>query len=69
VNALRQMLVHVGALLARVEYLERVPAWLNQQLPLLPEQHRQVIHVYVTWSLLRRARQLPNPARPTSALV
>jgi hypothetical protein len=57
VNALRQMLVHVGALPARVEYLERIPAWLNRQLPLLPEQHRQVIHVYVTWSLMRRARQ------------
>jgi hypothetical protein len=67
VNALRQMLVHVGALPARVEYLERVPAWLNRQLTLLPEQHRQVIHVYVTWSLLRRARQRAAHARFTES--
>jgi signal transduction histidine kinase len=67
VNALRQMLVHVGALPARIEYLERVPAWLNRQLPLLPEHHRQVIHVYATWTLLRRARQRAAHTRFTEA--
>jgi hypothetical protein len=67
VNALRQMLVHVGALPARIEYLERVPAWLNRQLQLHPEHHRQVIHVYVTWTVLRRARQRAAHARFTEA--
>ena len=47
-NALRQMLVQVEALPARFEYRERVPAWLNRQLPRLPEQHRKVVHVYVS---------------------
>lgn len=57
VAALRAMLVHSGALPARHEYLDRLPAWLTHQLPHLPEQHRQIINVYTTWSLLHRARR------------
>jgi hypothetical protein len=57
VNALRHMLVHADALPERNESLARIPIWLAQVVAPLPERHRQLMHTYVHWHLLRRARR------------
>jgi len=67
VVALRQMLVHVGALPPRNEALERLPAWLTRTLTTVPKHHRQVINVYGTWAVLRRARQRAARTQFTTA--
>ncbi|MGW1687098.1 hypothetical protein ACWCPO_21375 [Streptomyces albidoflavus] len=68
----RHTLVHLGALPARDEELDRIPAWLDTVLADRPAGHIRLVHPYAHWHLLRRARrraaQRRRPAEPGSFL-
>jgi hypothetical protein len=57
VIALRQTLVHAGALPARHEPLERLPRWVDRLLTAAPGRDHDTLRRYAVWSLLRRARR------------
>jgi hypothetical protein len=59
----RQMLVHTGVLPARDEDIDRVPAWLGQQLASSPAWHANLLRPFVYWHLLRRARRRSGQRR------
>ena len=63
VNPLRHTLVHLGALPERNEPLARIPIWLTEVAAPLPERQRQLLHTYVHWHLLRRARRRTERGR------
>lgn len=54
---LRALLVTNGVLPARDEMLERVELWLDEQLGQVPTPHARIVEPFVTWHLLRQARQ------------
>jgi hypothetical protein len=66
VSAVRQTLVHVGALPARAENLERLRPWLDTFAAGLPAEHRHLILTYGHWWVLRRARRRARGHRFTS---
>ncbi|WP_280255706.1 hypothetical protein [Nocardia wallacei] len=55
-HRLRQTLVHTGVLPERAEYLERLAPWLDQLLADQPGPRAHLLRTYVTWTVLRRAR-------------
>jgi hypothetical protein len=56
-HIVRQILVHVGVLPQRLEYLERLGPWLEQLLTQVPAQHVRLIGPFAHWYVLRRARR------------
>lgn len=64
-DRLRQILVHTGALPKRVELLESIEPWLNEQLVGRPAQHAQVLKAFTRWGVLRPARRLAARGRYT----
>jgi ribosomal protein L40E len=63
----RQVLVHTGVLLERVEYLERIRSWLEELLGELPSHHGRLIRPFAHWFVLRRARRRTHRRSYTSA--
>ena len=57
------MLVHTGVLPARDEDIERIPAWLEQQLASSPAWHANLLRPFVHWHMLRRARRRSGQRR------
>lgn len=56
-HIVRQILVHIGVLPERLEYLEWLGPWLEQLLTQLPSQHVRLIRPFAHWYVLRRARR------------
>ena len=54
---LRDRLVATGVLPERPEYLDRIPAWVNQLTASKPDTHARLIRTYAQWDALRRARR------------
>ncbi len=59
----RQILVHVGVLPDRADYLERLGPWLDELLATRPAADGPLIHAWAHWAVLRRARHR-LPVRP-----
>ncbi|MEQ4611423.1 hypothetical protein ABMX48_36400 [Streptomyces cavourensis] len=58
---LRQVLVGVGALPERDEYMVRLERFLTSLLASQPDpEQRKVLHQYAIWHLLRRLRRRSN---------
>ena len=58
---LRDRLVSTGVLAERPEYLDRIPAWVDQLTGGRPDGHSRLIRTYAQWDALRRARRRPGP--------
>ena len=56
-NYLRQLLVHPGVLATRIEHLDRLAPWLDQELTDRPATHVRLIRPFATWDRLHRARR------------
>ncbi|MFF3006621.1 hypothetical protein ACFVTF_27900 [Kitasatospora sp. NPDC057940] len=53
---LRHLLVHVGVLPKRDEYVAGLEVWLRHFLMKVPARHRTVLQPYAQWVVLRRVR-------------
>ncbi len=60
---IRQVMVQTGVLPQRHEDLERVPSWLEHHLADKPIQHANLVHPFLNWFLLRRARNRASARR------
>jgi hypothetical protein len=60
---IRQLLVTTGVLPQRHDDLERLPAWLDQNLAGKPIEHARLIRPFTHWFLLRRARRRATTRR------
>ncbi len=58
---LRDRLVSTGVLAERPEYLDRIPAWVDELTGGKPDGHSRLIRTYAQWDALRRARRRPGP--------
>lgn len=56
-HLLRHMLVSATVLPERIEYLERIGPWLNDQLRHRPAAHARLIRPFVHWTLMPRSRR------------
>jgi hypothetical protein len=56
-NYLRQLLVHTGVLPTRIEQLDRLTPWLDQELADRPAAHVRLIRPFAIWDRLHRARR------------
>lgn len=56
-HLLRHMLMAANVVPERLEYLDRVVPWLDDQLRHRPAAHARVIRPYVHWTLMRRSRR------------
>lgn len=50
-----------GVLPERPEYLDRIPAWVDQMTASKPDTHARLIRTYAQWDALRRARRRAGP--------
>ena len=62
---LRDRLVATGVLPERPEYLDRIPAWVEELTAGQPDRHARLIRTYAQWDALRRARRRAGP-RPAA---
>jgi hypothetical protein len=53
----RDVLVHIGIIEERNEFLERIPPWLDQLLAGQPTAHAHLVRQFAHWYVLRRARR------------
>jgi hypothetical protein len=56
-NYLRQLLVHTAVLPTRIEHLDRLAPWLDQELADRPAAHVRLIRPFAIWDRLHRARR------------
>jgi hypothetical protein len=70
VEHLRAILVATGTLPPRDEHLARLERWIARTLAERSDpEHRQLLHRYAVWHLLRRLRQRTNTTHATCAQV